>query len=209
MFPKKSEINKPFKTKLVQHLSGIEKKELQQNTEKVILSNTLRQDTLNVEKGKRFVEIFVFDYFLKDKKVSDNLITAIEKIIPKHIVHILHNKDRVQIVVTYKEKGANNQVKVVKIYRTEWIDDTGELLKINGLNIDTIYDNFIEQVSCGKVEIVQELTIKETVNKSIDKEKLERKIKLLESKMYNEKQFNKQLKLKEELKKLKRQLNEI
>ena len=85
MFPKKTEINKPFKTKLVQHLSGIEKKELQQNAEKVTLSNTLRQDTLNVEKGKRFVEIFVFDYFLKDKKVSDNLITVIEKIINKHI----------------------------------------------------------------------------------------------------------------------------
>lgn len=209
MFPKKTEINKPFKTKLVQHLSGIEKKELQQNTEKVTLSNTLRQDTLNVEKGKRFVEIFVFDYFLKDKKVSDNLITAIEKIIPKHIVHILHNKDRVQIVVTYKEKGANNQVKVVKIYRTEWIDDAQELLKINGLNIDTIYDNFIEQVSCGKVEIEQETTIKEAVDKSIDKEKLERKINLLENKMNNEKQFNKQLKLKDELKKLKKQLNEI
>ena len=209
MFPKKTEINKPFKTKLVQHLSGIEKKELQQNTEKVTLSNTLRQDTLNVEKGKRFVEIFVFDYFLKDKKVSDNLITAIEKIIPKHIVHILHNKDRVQIVVTYKEKGANNQVKVVKIYRTEWIDDAQELLKINGLNIDTIYDNFIEQVSCEKVEIEQETTIKEAVDKSIDKEKLERKINLLENKMNNEKQFNKQLKLKDELKKLKKQLNEI
>lgn len=209
MFPKKTEINKPFKTKLVQHLSGIEKKELQQNTEKVTLSNTLRQDTLNVEKGKRFVEIFVFDYFLKDKKVSDNLITAIEKIIPKHIVHILHNKNRVQIVATYKEKGANNQVKVVKIYRTEWIDSTQELLKINGLNIDTIYDNFIEQVSCGKVEIEQETTIKEAVDKSIDKEKLERKINLLENKMNNEKQFNKQLKLKEELKKLKKQLSEI
>ena len=53
MFPKKTEINKPFKTKLVQHLSGIEKKELQQNTEKVTLSNTLRQDTLNVEKLKQ------------------------------------------------------------------------------------------------------------------------------------------------------------
>lgn len=209
MFPKKTEINKPFKTKLVQHLSGIEKKELQQNTEKVTLSNTLRQDTLNVEKGKRFVEIFVFDYFLKDKKVSDNLITAIEKIIPKHIVHILHNKNRVQIVATYKEKGANNQVKVVKIYRTEWIDDAQELLKINGLNIDTIYDNFIEQVSCGKVEIEQETTIKEAVDKSIDKEKLERKINLLENKMNNEKQFNKQLKLKDELKKLKKQLSEI
>lgn len=145
----------------------------------------------------------------QEQKVSDNLITAIEKIIPKHIVHILHNKDRVQIVVTYKEKGANNQVKVVKIYRTEWIDGTQELLKINGLNIDTIYGNFIEQVSCGKVEIAQESTIKEAVDKSIDKEKLERKINLLENKMNNEKQFNKQLKLKDELKKLKKQLSEI
>ena len=67
MFPKKTEINKPFKTKLVQHLSGIEKKELQQNTEKVTLSNTLRQDTLN----DNMHDIFTIMNILKEKIPSE------------------------------------------------------------------------------------------------------------------------------------------
>lgn len=206
MFPKKTEINKPFKTKLVQHLSGIEKKELQQNTEKVTLSNTLRQDTLNVEKGKRFVEIFVFDYFLKDKKVSDNLITAIEKIIPKHIIHIFHYKNESQVAVSYKEKTLND-IKVIKTYRTNWVEEFN--LKIEGLNIDTVYENFIKQIAENKIAVSETIDIKKAVEISIDKEKLEKQIEQLKKKLNKEKQFNKQLKIKEEIKKLREKLREI
>lgn len=206
-FPLKTKVNKLFKTKILQHLYSDEKKELQTKVDKIVLSNTLRQDTLNVEKGKNFVEIFVFDYWLNDKNISDKLITAMEKIFPKYLIHILHYKNDTKIVISYKEKTQANQIKVVKIYHSEWQENIE--LKINGLDIDSIFENFISQIAGNKIEITQESTLKEVIEKSVDVEKLQKKITALEKKINNEKQFNKQIELKKELKELKSQMEAI
>ena len=86
------------------------------------------------------------------------------------------------------------------------------IINENGVNrlinedLDAVYNNFIEQIAEGRIEVAEEQTMKEAVEKSVANEKLQRKITQLESKIKKEPQFNRQLELKKELKILKEQL---
>lgn len=213
LFPEKTKLNKIMpKAKFMKfaNLSPVAKNELQSNVERLILSNILRMDTINIEKGKDVSEINVFEFLLKDKKMSDNLIKEIDSNVPKHIVFILKNQTEAQLVITYKEKSQNSdKYKVLKIYRSEWQNLEDIKLNISGLNLDTVFNNLISQIACGKIEVRQDETLKDVVEKSIDIEKLERKISQMENKIKKETQFNKQLDLKKELKELQTQLEGI
>ena len=60
--------------------------------------------------------------------------------------------------------------------------------------------------SDGKIETNEEISIKDAVEKSVEIEKLQRKIEQLKNKINKEPQFNKQLELKKELKLLQSEL---
>lgn len=213
LFPEKTKLNKIMpKAKFVKfaNLSPVAKNELQSNVERLILSNILRMDTINIEKGKDVSEINVFEFLLKDKKMSDNLIKEIDSNIPKHIIFILKNQTEAQLVITYKEKSQNSdKYKVLKIYRSEWQNHEDIKLNISGLNLDTVFNNLISQIACGNIDITEETSIKDAIEKSIDIDKINRKISQLENRIKKETQFNKQLELKKELKELQVQLEGI
>ena len=91
-------------------------------------------------------------------------------------------------------------------YKSKWQKTEDIKLEIKGLSLDAAFNNFIEQIAEGRLEVAEEQTMKEAVEKSVANEKLQRKITQLESKIKKEPQFNRQLELKKELKILKEQL---
>lgn len=212
LFPQKTQLNKILNKQQfckLANLSPVSKNEINANAERILLANVLRKDTINIE-GNVVKEIDVFEIKLKDKKYSDNLIKDIDANIPKHILFMLTYKDEAQIVITYKEKCANSEkYKVLQIYKSKWQKTEDIKLEIKGLSLDKVFENFIEQIAEGRIEVAEEQTMKEAVEKSVANEKLQRKIAQLESKIKKEPQFNRQLELKKELKILKEQLVNI
>ena len=188
-------------------LSTASRKEMSENVERLRMANTIKESTIHIEKGKNVVEISVFEIMLKTKEFSDRLVKEIDSAIPKNIVYVLRYEDKAQLVVSYKEKTQNSsKYKVIKIYRTEWKNYKEFELVINGLNLDIVFNNILQQIAEDKVKIEDHSTIKETIEKSIDIEKLKKKIEQLENKIRKEPQFNKQIELKKELKKLQDEL---
>lgn len=206
MFPSKTQLNKIMpKAKFMKRaeLSTSVRTEIQNNVERLILANILRQDRTNISSGKTVKEIDVFEFLLREKQVSDNLIKEIDSAIPKHILFIFKYKDLVQFAISYKEVvSKSNKFKVLKIFRTEWKKFEEFNFELNGLDLDAVFNNFIIQIADGKVEIDETKDIKQAVESYIDKEKLEHKIEQLKNKIRKEPQFNKQLELKKELKEL-------
>ena len=204
LFSEKTKLNRIMpKAKFIKlaELSTTVRNEFNNNVDRLRLANILRQDTTNIPKGKTVVEINVFEFQLKEKNVSDNLIKEIDSVIPNHIVFLFVCNDMAQIAISYKEKLAtSNRNKVVKIYRSEWTSIEALSLDVNGLDLDAVYNNFITQISAGKIEINEETSIKTAVEKSVEIEKLQRKIEQLKNKIKREPQFNKQLELKKDLK---------
>lgn len=214
-------MNFPDKTKLhrimdkakfakMSELSTIVRKEFQANVDRLVLANILRKDTINIESGKEIQEIDVLEISLKKKQFSDNLIKEIEVATPKYLIIVLKFQQEAQLAICYKEKNKNNdKYKVMQIYRTDWMPYESMNLSIDGLNLDTVFYNFITQIADGKIEVEKDGNIKEAVEKSIDIQKLQNKINQLESKINKETQFNIQLKLKKELKVLQEQMRSM
>ncbi len=170
--------------------------------------NKLSPETLNISSGAKVKEIEIFEVKLKEQNISKNVIEFIDREIPYHLVFILRYKDLGQIWISYKEDSKNREgkFKVDTYYKTDWVKYDELSLKIDGLNLDKIYENFLLQVAEGKLQVEYSSDIKEAVNKAKEQEKFEAYIKSLEKKIRNEKQFNQQVKLMGELRKAKTQL---
>ena len=84
-------------------------------------------------------------------------------------------------------------------------------LKIEGLNIDQAYENFVRQIAGNALCSVEGRpeSLKETVEREKHHQELIRKIKALENKIRKEPQLNRQMELNAELKQHKRELEEL
>lgn len=171
----------------------------------IIWKYKLSEETLNINKGLYVSEIEIFEITLKQQSISESLIQFIDREIPYHIVFVIKYKDLGQILLCYKEesKKQEGKFKVDTYYKTEWTKYDELSLNIEGLDLDKVYENFLIQISAGNLKVDEDSNIKEAVEKSKEKEKLLTVINKLEIKIKNEKQFNRQVKLMGELRKVK------
>ncbi|MFA7136691.1 MAG: DUF4391 domain-containing protein, partial [Bacteroidales bacterium] len=92
-------------------------------------------------------------------------------------------------------------------YNTDWQPLGGFTLKFEGLNLDAVYENLARQISGGRLGTDGD--IEEAVDCDKKRQKLERDIAALGKRLLREKQFNKQVELNGELKRLKKELEEL
>lgn len=173
--------------------------------------NKLSPETLNVTLGSTVTEIEIIEINLKEDKLSQDVIEFIDREIPYHIVFVLRYKDLAQLCISYKEDSKNRlgKFKVDTYYKTEWLKPEDLSLKIEGLDLDTIYKNFILQVAGERLEPRDDADFKDIVERSKEKERLEVLIKRLEKRIRNEKQYNIQVRMMQELREAKEQLKGI
>ena len=97
-------------------------------------------------------------------------------------------------------------------YHTDWLLEDELVLKLNGLNMDAVYENYVRQIAGDALRAVaadDPESLKESVERSRQIQLLEKQINTLQKKVHKEKQLNRQMELNAELKRLKRQLEEI
>ena len=94
-----------------------------------------------------------------------------------------------------------------KYYHTEWLEGDDLPVKLEGLDIDSVYENFVKQIAGDKLQTagVGE-SLKDTVAREEEMEALKKRIANIQEKIKKEKQLNKQMQLSSELKKLKKEL---
>ena len=76
-------------------------------------------------------------------------------------------------------------------------------MHLEGLTIDAVYENFIRQIAGGQLTGSENTTLKESVEQQKQREQIEKQIAALEAKMKKEKQLNRKMELKAEIKKRK------
>lgn len=103
--------------------------------------------------------------------------------------------------------GGNKAFKVNKYYHTEWMPEHELNLKIEGLNMDAVWENLIIQV--GGVEVGQGKSLDEQIQIDDQKTKMQKEIEKLEKQARNEKQPNKKFQLAQHVKELKRQVENL
>ncbi len=149
--------------------------------------------------------------------MDESVLRQMDKEIPYHIIFLLEYKGKYQAWTAYKETAlaGNNAFKVGRYYHTEWLAESELSLKIDGLNLDSVYENFVKKIregrECGvwRVESgVDARPLKEIVADDEKRKQLQKQIATLEAKIRKEKQLNRQMELNTELKRLRKELKD-
>ena len=143
----------------------------------------------SIQQGKKINSIYVLSVTLKTKDYDSKNIEKISKIIPQNLVFALQYEEEIQLAVFCE-----------KIFTTSWIHETKAKLELKGLNFDEVWENIIKQIEGGEWD--SNLSLSENIELKEKKEKLQKEIDVLKKKMKNEKQFNRQIEIMAEIKKL-------
>jgi hypothetical protein len=173
--------------------------------------NKIAHTTVNILQGKEVKEIEVFEIALNQPKIDESILQQIDKEIPYHIIFVLTFDGKYQVWISYKEATENgkNAFNVSNYYHTGWLEKENIKLLLDGLNTDTIYENFVKQVAGDKLRTNSSESLKTSIEKAKQRENIEKRISVLENKIRKEKQLNKQMEMKGKLKKLKKELDVI
>lgn len=170
--------------------------------------NKLSASTFNAEAGDRVKEIALFEVHLKREKYNPTLFEFIDRNVPVYVVYLLRFEGNVQLLASYKEPSGNKSgvFRIVKTFVSDWMPEGDIELFVDGLNLDSIYENFVRQIAGNKLKSAPSENLVVDIEAEQRRAKIERQIAQLEAKRRKEKQFNRQMELSAEIKKLKEQI---
>ena len=171
--------------------------------------NKLAASTLNIAAGEVVSEVEVFEVRLNETKLDEAVLKQIDKEIPYHILFILTCDGKAQAWIGYKEAAASgsNAFKVNRYYHTDWMPEDELQLRIDGLNMDTVYESLVRQIAGDKLKADSGESLKESVERDEKKKQLEKQIAVLENKMKKEKQLNRRMEMNAEMKRLRKEID--
>lgn len=209
--PKTTEFNKRIpKQKFYENLetSPALKKVFVDQVKTIYWRNKIATTTLNLAPGSDVTEIEVFEVKLNEQTLDEGMLRQMDKEIPYHILFLLEYEDKYQAWIGYKEATSGNAAfKVNGYYHTDWLDEDALPLKLDGLDVDTVYENFVRQIA-GDLLASGDAgeSLKESVARDERRQALQKQIDSLHAKIRKEKQLNKQMWMNAELKELKKEL---
>lgn len=212
--PQSTEFNKRIpKQKFYEHItvSPALKKSFVDQIRMIYWRNKVAATTVNLAPGTIVDEIEVFEIKLNSASLDEAVLRQIDREISYHIIFLLEYAGKLQAWTAYKEKTptANAVFKVGKYYHTEWMTEAELPIRIDGLNLDAVYENFVRQIAGDALKADSGESLKASVERDEKKKQLEKQIAALENKMRREKQLNRQMEMNAELKKLKNEVKSL
>lgn len=191
--PEITELHKPLpKTQIYKkfQFSNSQQTKFDADISRIDIINEVSLRTIpSIQQGKKINSIYVLSVTLKTKDYDSKNIEKISKIIPQNLVFALQYEEEIQLAVFCE-----------KIFTTSWIHETKAKLELKGLNFDEVWENIIKQIEGGEWD--SNLSLSENIELKEKKEKLKKEIDVLKKKMKNEKQFNRQIEIKAEIRRL-------
>lgn len=174
--------------------------------------NKIAPSTMNLAAGTNVTELQIFEIRLSSNELDESVLELIDKKIPYHILFLLEYEGKYQAWIGYKEvsDSASLAFKVGQYYHTEWMKAEELPVKVEGLNVDAVYENFVRQIAGDQLQQSEAgESLKETVERDAKIRDLKKQIAVLQTKIRKEKQLNRQMEMNKELKKLKKDLEAL
>ena len=172
---------------------------------RIIWEYKLAPETINLS-AKNWQEIEVFRIMLKNSSISEKILKTIDSVIPYPILFLVESGSLEKAIICFKEQNQKDEnfAKVDTYFATEWNDKRLENIKIDGLNIDAVFNNFVRQVAGNKLSRDAEKSsqspssIKEDIEKLKEREKIQKQIDVLTRRIKLEPSIGKKQELAEE-----------
>lgn len=169
-------------------LNNSQQTSFDEDIKKITIVNEISSQTVKLS-GNNDNSFFVLEVQLKHKNYDKKNIERLSKLIDQNIL----------LLLTYEDEARLAVFKTI-LHETEWKSLANINLTLTGLSFDALWENVIRTV--GGIETQEETTLEEQITSNIEKAKIQKQIDSLKKKMKNEKQFNRQIEIKSEIKKL-------
>ena len=194
--PKSTEMSKPLHKKAIYEkfdLKTAAKDKFDADISKITIVNEVSPNTVNIQKGAEISAFYVLLVILKRRDYDEKNIVMLSKLIPQNMLFLLQFEDKCQLAV----------------YRTrlicgEWKGLSECEIKLDGLNLDRVWENVVVQV--GGITVEGDNSLDEQIVLNEEREKILKEIERLEKKARAEVQPRKKFELVQKIKKFKETL---
>lgn len=212
-FPKGTEFGRRLpKQKFYEHLdvSPEVKRLFVEQVRLITWANKLSPQTMNLAAGQQVTEIEVFRLAITGTELDPRVPELMDRQIPYHILFMLERPDgQMQLTIAFKEatQTGDNAFRLRQRYATGWLAPEELSLEWAALDMDGLYESIVRQIAGDAIAAPQAESLKEAVEQTQEREKLEKQIAALKVKMKKEKRLNKQMELRREIMRLEEQLD--
>ena len=170
------------------------------DVDRIVIENSLSNDSLNLNAPSEIKEILVLSVTLKKQEFDGKIVEAIAKQNPHKLLFVLVFEDKKKLALYHS-----------KLYNTDWINENEISLTLNGGSLDEIWSSFVEQTALyeEQAENVGSLSIDERLALQEQITKLEKLIAKTEKSAWKEQQPKKKFELYSKLKDYKKQLENL
>ena len=198
--PQRTEINKPLhKTKVFEKfdLTASQRDSFDADISRMFITHVVAESTIpTIKAGKEIADFYVIEVSLKRREYAPKNIELLAKFIPRKILFVLHFEEKAQFAIHH-----------TKLICSEWQQRDTLNVPLAGLDLDAVWENIVATI--GSITVQEGNTLTEQIKSDEQKSKLQKQIQLVQQKLNKEKQYNKQIEINAEIKRLKKQLNDI
>lgn len=190
--PKTTETLKQLPKKAIYAKFGMNtatKEHFDSDISKIVIVNEVSSSTTTISKGDEISSFFVLLVSLKKRDYDEKNIALLSKLIPQNILYILEYEGKSQLAVYY-----------TKLIHSEWKPTNEQVTTLDGLNLDTVWENIVKQI--GSIDVQQGNTLNEQIAVDEKRRKIEKEIAKLEKMARAEKQPKKKFDLVQQVKNL-------
>ena len=194
--PSATEVNKLLPKKLIYakfSMNTAQREKLDNDISRITIANEISPQRLSIVAGENIKSFFLIHIALKRKDFDPKNIIMISKLIPQNILFVLEYEDEVKLCVHH-----------INLMQSEWMKKSDCTVKLDGLNLDTVWENII--ISVGSISLQDDNTLDEQIAVNERRLKLQKEIDKLTRQAQKEKQPNKKFELMQKINKLKGEL---
>lgn len=198
--PQRTERNKPLhKRKVFEKfdLTASQRDSFDADISRMFITHVVAESTIpTIKAGKEIADFYVIEVSLKRREYAPKNIELLAKFIPRKILFVLHFEEKAQLAIHH-----------TKLICSDWQQCDTLNIPLTGLDLDAVWENIVATI--GSITVQEGNTLTEQIKSDEQKTKLQKQIQLLQQKLNKEKQYNKQIEINADIKRLKKQLNDI
>lgn len=197
------------KNKIYEHASltsGLKELFVRQ-VDQIVWKYKLAPETINLTSTRAVPEIQVFHVILKNGVLKEEVLRCIDKSIPFPIIFELHYEGKCKAIACYKRPNEADSAKwvVSDYFETGWLADTAKREKLPVvLDLGVLYENLLSPLmpypAIGKEAMPQRIARIEKIRAK------ERELEKSQSRLNNEKQFNRKVEINAEIRAIKQEI---
>ena len=196
--PKATEMSKQLPKKAIYtkfQMNTAEKAKIDADISRITIVNEIAPNKVKIPAGEDVKSFFVLLVSLKKKEYDKKTIATLSKLIPQNILFVLEYENESRLAIYH-----------TKVMQTEWKPTENQQIELQGLNLDTVWENIVKGLECGVWN--EELSLDENLALHEQQEKLQKQITKLEKQARTERQPKKKFELHQKITKLKKELGE-